>query len=429
MKTTLTYPLLSTNKIFFEGTQRTTSPSDTLKRITPYLQHAGITRIANITGLDRIGIPVTISIRPKNKSLCTSSGKGTTLEQAFVSAAMESLEFFHAENLNLDCFVATYDELQLKYQMINLNHFLLRKYSLFHPQLRIKWLMGFDIVNQKEVPVPFEIITMDFHAINAKGNIPYFQTGSNGLASGNHLLEAIISAIYEIIERDAITINKIKEQNGYKLENIITETIPYEKVQLLLEQFQKAKIFAVIFNLTLDLKVPTFGALIYDEQSKNIGSFSGYGTHLNPEIAMLRALTEAAQNRCVYISGARDNIFSHDVLKSKNSAGITPNKKSGIDIMAYNFVDESDPISFESDLKKIIYKLQDIQLTQIIVVDLTMPEFNLPVVKVVIPGLEGYISELYSPGIRAPKITNLLPNDGKLHYQNMTTHFPANKGY
>ena len=40
------------------GTIRARTPAETLKIIQPYIQRAGITRIANLTHLDCIGVPV-----------------------------------------------------------------------------------------------------------------------------------------------------------------------------------------------------------------------------------------------------------------------------------------------------------------------------------------------------------------------------------
>src|SRR5439155_960795 len=64
------------------------------------LQRAiGITRVANITGLDRIGIPVVTVCRPNARSLSVSQGKGVTLAAARASGLMEATELYHAEHV------------------------------------------------------------------------------------------------------------------------------------------------------------------------------------------------------------------------------------------------------------------------------------------------------------------------------------------
>ena len=61
----------------------------------------GITRIANVTGLDRIGIPVVMVCRPNARSIAVSQGKGLDMDAAIVSGLMESAELYHAEQIEL----------------------------------------------------------------------------------------------------------------------------------------------------------------------------------------------------------------------------------------------------------------------------------------------------------------------------------------
>src|SRR6478609_1704254 len=86
-------------KRFFEGSQRARLPMETLEQILPIKHQFGITRVANVTGLDRIGLPVVLVTRPNSRSVAVSQGKGTSLEAAKVSALMEGIELWHAENL------------------------------------------------------------------------------------------------------------------------------------------------------------------------------------------------------------------------------------------------------------------------------------------------------------------------------------------
>src|SRR5204862_3563636 len=86
-------------KAFRRGTHRSRSPSETLERVRPHAAAMGITRLGNITGLDRIGIPVAVAVRPNSRSVSVSQGKGLDLPQAMASALMEACEGFHAEEI------------------------------------------------------------------------------------------------------------------------------------------------------------------------------------------------------------------------------------------------------------------------------------------------------------------------------------------
>ena len=72
-------------KRYFHGTHRVCTPEETLARLQPLLRPMGITRIANVTGLDRTGIPVVMVCRPNARSVTVSQGKGLTLNAALLA--------------------------------------------------------------------------------------------------------------------------------------------------------------------------------------------------------------------------------------------------------------------------------------------------------------------------------------------------------
>src|SRR5215831_13681514 len=82
-----------------DGTLRAATLDRTWRRFSPLQRRAGITRIADLTGLDTLGIPVFAAIRPMGLSLSTQQGKGVTPLAARVSAVMESLETWSAERV------------------------------------------------------------------------------------------------------------------------------------------------------------------------------------------------------------------------------------------------------------------------------------------------------------------------------------------
>ena len=75
-------------KRYRRGTHRTLSPAETLARFGIHARKLGITRLANVTGLDYLGIPVFMSIRPNSRSLSVSQGKGIDEDAAMASALM-----------------------------------------------------------------------------------------------------------------------------------------------------------------------------------------------------------------------------------------------------------------------------------------------------------------------------------------------------
>src|SRR3989338_8482029 len=80
------------------GAYRNRLPTQTLERLFPVMEKIGVTRVADVTGMDKVGIPVITCIRPYSKNISVSQGKGLTFELAQISAMMEAVESFYLEN-------------------------------------------------------------------------------------------------------------------------------------------------------------------------------------------------------------------------------------------------------------------------------------------------------------------------------------------
>lgn len=391
-------------KRFIDCTHRCAAPEATLDRIRPHCRAAGITRIANITGLDRIGIPVTVVYRPNGRTLSSAAGKGFTLAASTVSGMMEAIEIYHAEYARVPTTLASYADLARTGPVIVADHLPLIKRSLFNPRRAELWVSSWDIASQMEIPVPAASVVLARHP-EQKPLVPMpFSYGSNGLASGNDFLEALCAGLLEVIERDAITCHLLAERRvGYRRPRVRLETVEHPLVVDLLHRFRAAGVTVLLYDLTIDTDVPVYLATAYDDQSRHIGIASGFGAHLDPQIAMVRALTEAAQSRLVYIAGARDDVFHHEDLRHRmddTDAAIASARSTPATADAGARRSQATG-SFEGDIGALLSKLARVGLHQVLVVDLTRAEHGIPVVRVIVPGLEGYHSPFYAPGKRA----------------------------
>ncbi len=301
---------LSIENIDLRGTVRVRKPSETLELIKPYIQKAGITRIANLTYLDCIGIPVYTCIRPLSKNLSTSQGKGITDELAMCSAYMEGIEHYFSENIKPDL-ISPLQEINPK-EKIQLD---LLSEGLIYSDTKEKhinhWSLCESLFNQASLYFPTEYFSFDL-------TTPYFENSffkktTTGLASGNNLIEASCHALYECIERHMSYLFASMSHSD-KLSRILDlETINYPEAQELINKLKSHHIDCVIFDITQTLGVPTFHAIIADDNPfRKLGHYSGTGTHLHAGIALCRALTEAIQSRLTYIAGSRDDMFPRD---------------------------------------------------------------------------------------------------------------------
>ena len=130
----------------------------TWRRFAPLQKRAGITRIADVTGLDTLGIPVFAAIRPMGRSLSTQQGKGVTPEHARVSALMESLETWTAEHLALPVVRATAKTLGDRAVDVRK---LPRPRGRLDRDARWRWVEGRDVLTDRAVLVPEQAVTLD----------------------------------------------------------------------------------------------------------------------------------------------------------------------------------------------------------------------------------------------------------------------------
>src|SRR5262245_49375081 len=151
-------------KLRLDGAHRTVEPATTLERLGPLLPPLGVTRVAVITGLDVIGIPVVIVCRPNGRSLSVSQGKGADLAAAKASGIMEAAEAWHAEHVLLPLRLATYRELRSVAHVVDVELLPRQSQSTFHSDLSVLWIEGTDVLTAERVWVPYECVHLDFRS-------------------------------------------------------------------------------------------------------------------------------------------------------------------------------------------------------------------------------------------------------------------------
>ncbi|SON63465.1 Ribosomal protein S12 methylthiotransferase accessory factor YcaO [Mycobacterium simulans] len=282
------------------GTYRIISPDQTWLAIQPLLEPAGITRVADLTWLDDIGIPAVQAVRPASLTLSVSQGKAATYRAAQVSAVMESLENWHAENVTADLLstpatdlapVLTYDPQQLR-----------RPAGRFYPPgTKLDWKIATTLLTGRQTWVPWTAVIVNV-AVRDAWDPPLFSMDTTGLASGNSYHEAALHAMYEIMERHALATAK----SGSTLFEVPLDDVVGSNCAELVEMIHRAgselhvtrvDAWDGFFCFSVALTSPTIEI-----------PFSGHGLHHDPNVALSRAITEAAQSRLTAISGAREDL-------------------------------------------------------------------------------------------------------------------------
>jgi ribosomal protein S12 methylthiotransferase accessory factor len=377
--------LSSCGKAYRKDTHRAVPPEETLARVSEKIPVAGITRVADITNLDRIGIPVFSSIRPTAQEGAVSvyNGKGATPTEARVSAVMEGIERYSAEIHDHAIAFGTHPELAAKGRAVDPRALNLPRGA--DPDGRLPWVEAWDIVADEGVLVPAHAV---FHPL-PRGFPPLFRTNTNGLASGNTREEAVFHGLAEIVERDAWSLVEVTRRPGPRITGP-PEGLPSD----LLGKFAEAKVEVMVRDITSDLGIPTCAAVADDALLRDPRLLTiGMGTHTSARIAFLRALTEVAQSRLTQIHGAREDTTTADL---RTRMGYDRVKRMN----RYWFeADNEEPFSalptaehddFLKDIGSIVSALGRAGMARVLVADLTRGEIGVPVVRVVVPGLEVY---------------------------------------
>jgi len=368
------------------------APEQTLSRITPLAQSMGITRVATITGLDVIGIPVVAVTRPNSRSIAVAQGKGLSLAAAKVSGLMEAIENFHAERIRAPLLLESWEDMCERGAMLDLSRLPRAGGGTFDPKARILWIQGHEAIGRRQVWLPFEVVHTDY-TMPLHGASGAFLMSDSGVASGNHPLEATSHAICEVVERDAVTLWHFAPTEARRASQVDLATVQDEACRLVLERFERADVRVGVWEATSDVGIPAFICTIVDAAPspwRPLLPATGTGCHPCREIALLRALTEAAQTRLTVISGSRDDLGLSSYRSSDRDA-----TKATLELMTApaerGFSDGPSLVSstFNEDVAWELKGLEAAGIEEVAIVDLSLPEYGIPVVRVVIPGLEG----------------------------------------
>ncbi len=416
--------LKSRKKWTSRGTSRIQPVEATLEKVNPMINEIGISRIANITDMDRLKIPNYSSVLPGTEDyIWVYGGKGPTKNHAKASAIMESIERFSAlqRNYSFKIIQGSYEELSKSYNILKYDEVIEPLSFSLDNKMIMDYCIGYDLLNEKDILVPAPLVIFKYMPKPPSVN-PYAFYHTNGLASGNVMEEAICHALCEVIERDSTSISEFVSsafqyhilrtienslfQNGIKLKAIESKkfiddngiypdvdfkNIDSDHIKYLLKRFERCQITLNIKNITSDLDIPTFIASSVEWINHDYGYLvEGHGAHPDSRIAVIRAITEVSQSRAANIQGSRD-----DLRKMKYDLEDSDDKRSWQFIKSTKNIEFSKIKSFYNedildDIKLILVNLKKKGLNKSIIVNLTNPKLNIPVVRALVPGLETF---------------------------------------
>jgi len=382
--------------------------AETIEIAHPIARRLGVSRVVDVTKLDRIGIPVSVSIRPTaaQSHLCVNAGKGLTPPEAVAGALLESIEFAFAEPGASELMheIATIRDVVLSFPQ----PFDIRSLCpLWHTDLCPSTPVAVIRVEHPDTGsfalLPAELVWMPTRGLPYTG---MFGGSTSGLASGNSLLEASVHGLAELIERDTTAMNCVKLSS--RLVNL--QTVP-KHLSSLVELIHSAELDLFVRYTPALGKLPYFEAYILEPTlSVPIAIAAGYGLHLDKSVAFTRAVTEAAQARLSHIHGGRDDIvrrhemFASSAPEAESAANMRLRKRITNADATINFESIVDHNRCCSDLSTAWTTLNDIiknaGLCSPFVLPLTPESLPLQVVRVIAPGLEQFDPDSHRVGPR-----------------------------
>lgn len=341
----------------------------------------------NITSADNIGIPVFSVGRPDAPAGKYYNGKGPTEEQALASAIMEAMERYSAERRESDEIVyGTYAQASEVGHTLNPESMILpdNTRNVWQNQ-EIAWIEGHELFRGVPVWVPACAV---FYPYRPDSDMQLFKYHTNGLATGNTIEEAVLHALLELIERDAWSIAEEHNKANNDI-SVSSESVPGK----LLRKFEEKGVVIHLKNLTSDIGIPTIGAAADDTVTKDPEMLTiGVGTHLDPEIACIRAITEVAQSRTTHKHGMKINAqlqkktkdLGYEKLKALNSIWFR-------DLPLIENLGDMQNLATPyvlDDIEVVLDRLMSAGFEDVAIVDLTRPDVNVPCVRAIVPGLE-----------------------------------------
>lgn len=384
----------------YRATGRTRSVEDTIDLAWSARTETGVSRLADITDLDVLGIPVYNVFRPRAArfNLTVSSGKGVTAVQSIASGLMEATERHFGETQSLPSTRLTLGDALDGVEPI-LDPRRLTPDVRRYPELdeEFEWVTGVSVEDEVPVRIPARAVYTPY----AHDGMRSYESHSDGLVSGNTYAEALLHGMLELVERDACSFGELLHQGA----RIDPATVP-QSIAELWDIFTWAGIDMQLYQFDSSTGIPVCYAIGIDPDAQSAMLINaGAGCALTPERAALRAITELAQSRACVISGSREDFSTRYAGRKAVSvqqalASVKFWTEHDWAVREWDEMPSLGSGDLDVDVALTRHRLRLGGLSDVFAVDLAPSDFPFAVLKVVIPGIEYVVESRYRLGQR-----------------------------
>jgi ribosomal protein S12 methylthiotransferase accessory factor len=336
-----------------------------------------------------------------------SFGKGSTAEQGEASALMEAIERysgifqgdeirvtrrftdFPAGDAILPNDVLLYSDTQLRDEMSMTDpNEASSMLSPFDRSAEIEWSPVWSLRDGRFKYLPTTIL---YFFYRGPGQI---DADSNGCAAGNTLEEAIVQGFLELVERDAYA---IWWYNRLRRAEVDFSRFDDSYVRDLQGQLGESGRRLWVLDVTNDLGVPSFVAMLHWMQGAQENIEFGSGAHFDASIALLRALTELNQFLSIGLmgggSGEKSSLDGTTPLRLRDHPYVTPNGKPAVQP---DFAAKFGRLDPRAQVEACV-RLAKRKGFDFLVLNQTRPDIDVPVARVIVPGMRHFYRR-FAPG-------------------------------
>jgi ribosomal protein S12 methylthiotransferase accessory factor len=292
---------------------------------------------------------------------------------------MEALELWHAERLD-HVPQMSLSIREMRYESpVPLSSLRWSSGARYLEALAIPWVRVASLTGSRDGWLPRQMLELNFE-LGGPLSPRLFNLTSSGLASGNCTEEALLHSLCELVERHGV---RRAADMPSAARVVDPQSIRADFCREQVERVRRAGMKLAMFDVTWEASIPVMTASLVGPDLPQV--WRGSGCHPSPSIALSRAITEAAQSRLTYISGARDDVFELAGHRPSDTAF-----DSFVEPEGNVWLDDVQDVSSEdigSDLDRVVAALERLEY-DVYYVDLTRPEYQIPVVMSFVPGLE-----------------------------------------
>ncbi len=163
----------------------------------------------------------------------------------------------------------------------------------FNSDTTVAWTRGISLVTGETTLVPAAYVYVPYRYQRHRSETPITQPISTGLACGTSLQDATLTALCEVIERDAFTITW---QAHLSRPRILLDSLPANLIALV-ERFWSVGLTVHLVDITTDIACPTVLTVAEGSRLTSPAVAVAAATYPDPDIAMRKSLEELAHTR------------------------------------------------------------------------------------------------------------------------------------